>query len=93
MYLRILFITFQCSPPGFAMYRLIAPTVCAMSSLVQIKQTLNFPTADAYGTRDISFLSALLLGHILEDNLKLTGSEVEIDLQSYMLRRCQMLFK
>ena len=29
MYLRIIFTVFQCSPPGFAMYQLTAPTVDA----------------------------------------------------------------
>ena len=62
------------------MYRLTAPTACAMYDLVHIIANIKLPTADAYGTRDISFLSASLLGHILEDNLKLIGSGVEIDL-------------
>ena len=93
MYLKILFTVFQCSSPGFTMYRLTAPTACAIFGLVQIITNIKLLTADAYGTRDISFLSALLLGHILEDNLKLTGSGVEIDLQSCMLKRRKIFFK
>ena len=93
MYLRILFTAIQCSPPRFAMYRLTAPIACAMSGLVHIIANIKLSTADAYGTRDISFFSALLLGHILEDNLKLTGSGVEIDLQSCMLKRRKIFFK
>ncbi|KAL9388103.1 hypothetical protein Peur_018867 [Populus x canadensis] len=93
MYLKILLIVFQCSLPGFAMYRLTAPTACAMSGLVHIMANIKLPTADAYGTRDISILSASLLGDILEDNLKLTGSGVEIGLQSCMLKRRKIFFK
>ena len=62
------------------MYRLIAPTACAMFGLVHIIANIKLPIPDAYDTRDISFLSTSLLGHILEDNLKLTGSGVEIGL-------------
>ncbi|KAL2339206.1 hypothetical protein Fmac_013652 [Flemingia macrophylla] len=69
MYLRILFTTFQCSLPGFAINRLTVPTACAISGLVQIIAYIRLPTVDAYGTRDISILSASLLGHIPEDNL------------------------
>ncbi|BAT96990.1 hypothetical protein VIGAN_09032700 [Vigna angularis var. angularis] len=69
MYLRTLLTAFQCSSPGFAINLLTAPTACAMSGLVQIMAYIRLPTADAYGTRDISILSASLLGHILEDNL------------------------
>ena len=76
MYLIILFTAVQCSSLGFAMYRLTVHTACAMSGLVHIIANIKLPTADAYGTRDISFLSASLIGHILEDNLKLTGSGV-----------------
>ena len=75
------------------MYRLTAPTVCAMSSLVHIKQTLNFTSLMNTILESSPFFSALLLGHILEDNLKLTGSGVKIDLQSYMLKHCKILFK
>ena len=87
MYLRILFAIIQWSPPGFVMYRLTTPTTCTMFGLVQIIANIKLPTAGAYGTRDISFLSASLLGYILEDNLKLIGSVVEIDLQSCILKR------
>jgi len=48
---------------------------------------IKLPTIDAYRTQDISILSASLLGDILEDNLKLIGSGVEIGLQSCMLKR------
>ena len=82
MYLRILFTAIQYSPPRYAMYRLTAPTACAMSGLVHIIKNIKLPTVDAYSTRDISFLSTSLLGHILENNLKLTGNGVEIGLQS-----------
>jgi hypothetical protein len=75
------------------MYRLTAPTTCAMSGLVHIMANIQLPTSDAYSTRDISILSATLLGHILKDNLKLIGSGVEIDLQSCMLKRCKIFFK
>ena len=75
------------------MYRLTAPTACAMSSLVHIMANIKLPTADAYGTRDISILSASLLGLILEDNLKLTERGVEIGLLSCMLKRRKILFK
>ena len=93
MYLRILFTVFQCSPLGFVVYRLIASTASAMSGLVHFIANIKLLTAVAYGTRDISFLFASLLGHILEDNLKLTGSGVEIDLQSCMLKRRKIFFK
>ena len=93
MYLRILFTAFQCSPLGFAIYLLTAPTACAMSGLVQTMANIKLPTADAYGTRDISILSASLLGLILEDNLKLTGRGVEIGLQSCMLKRRKIFLK
>jgi len=75
------------------MYRLTALTACAMSSLVHIMANIKLPTADAYGTRDISILSASLLGDMLEDNLKLIGNGVEIDLQSCMLKRRKIFFK
>ena len=75
------------------MYRLTAPTACAMFGLVQIMANIKLPTADAYGTRDISILSASLLGLILEDNLKLVGKRVEIGLLSCMLKRRKILFK
>ena len=75
------------------MYRLIAPTACAMSGLVHIIANIKLPTTDAYGTRDIYFLSGSLVGHILEDNLKLRGSGVEINLHSYMLKRHKIFFK
>ena len=75
------------------MYRLTAPTTYAMSGLAQIIVNIKLPTADVYSTRDIIFLSALLLGYILEDNLKLIGSEVEIYLQSYTLKRRKIFFK
>jgi len=93
MYLKILFVVFQCSQPGFAMYRLAAPIACTMSGLVHIMANIKLPTADAYGTRDISILFASFLGDILEDNLKLIGSEVEISLQSCMLKRRKIFFK
>ena len=93
MYFKIFFTIFQYSPLGFAMYRLTALTACAMSGLIQIMANIKLPTTDAYGTRDISILSASLLGLILEDNLKLTGIEVEIGLLSYMLKRRKILFK
>ena len=93
MYLRILFTTLQCSSPGFTMYQLTALIACAMSGLVQIITNNKLPTNDAYSTRDISFLSVLLLGHILEDNLKLTRSGVEIGLQLCMLKRRKIFFK
>ena len=75
------------------MYRLTALTVCAMSGLVYIMANIKLPIADAYGSRDISILSASLLGDMLEDNLKLIGSGVEIGLQSYILRRRKIFFK
>ena len=93
MYLKILLIVFQCSQPGFAMYRLATPTACAMSGFVHIMANIKLPTADAYSTRDISILSASLLGDILEDNLKLIRSGVEIGLESCMLKRCKIFFK
>ena len=73
------------------MYRLTASTACAMSGLVHIIVNIKFPITDAYDTQDIFFLSASLLGHILEDNLKLTGSEVEIGLQ-YCILKCYKIF-
>ena len=93
MYLRVLFTTIQCSPLGFVIYRLTAFTTCTMSSLLHIIANIKLSTADAYGTRDISFLFVSLLEHILEDNLKLTGSGVEIDLQSCILERYKIFFK
>jgi len=80
MYLKIILIVFQCSLPGFVMYRLTALTVCAMSSLVHIMANIKLSTIDAYGTRDIPILSTSLLVDILEDNLKLIESGVEIGL-------------
>ena len=50
MYLKILLIVFQCFLPGFAMYRLAAPTAYAMFGLVYIMANIKLPTADAYGT-------------------------------------------
>ncbi|KAE8654139.1 3R-linalool synthase-like protein [Hibiscus syriacus] len=79
--------------PGFALYRLTTPTVCAMSGLVHIIGNIKLPTIDAYGTRDISILYSSLLGLILEDNLKLIGRGVEIGLQSYMLNRDKIFYK
>nr|GEW23329.1 zinc finger, CCHC-type [Tanacetum cinerariifolium] len=91
MHLRILFTAFQCSRLGFAMYRLTTPTVCAiMSGLVQIIANIKLPTADAYGTQNISILSSLQLGLILEDNLRSGGNGVDIDLQSCILNRLIM---
>ena len=75
------------------MYRLATPIACAMSGLVHIMTNIKLPTADAYGTRDIAILSASLLGDILEDNLKVIGSEVEIGLQSCTLKRRKIFFK
>ena len=75
------------------MYQLTALTACAMSGLVHITANIKLPTVDAYGTQDISFLSASLLGHILEDNLKLIGSRVEIDLQSCILKCFKIFFQ
>jgi hypothetical protein len=75
------------------MYRLAAPSAYAMSGLVHIMTNIKLHTADAYGTRDISILSASLLGDILEDNLKLIGNGVEIGLQSCMLKRLKIFFK
>jgi hypothetical protein len=75
------------------MYRLAVSIACAMFGLVHIMANIKLPTADAYGTRDISILSTSLLGDILEDNLKLIGSGVEIGLQSCMLKRCKIFFK
>ncbi|PRQ31713.1 hypothetical protein RchiOBHm_Chr5g0038501 [Rosa chinensis] len=75
------------------MYRLTAPTACAMSCLVHTIANIKLPTADAYGTQDISILSASLLGLILKDNLKLIGRGVEIDSQSCMLKRHKIFFK
>ena len=65
MYLRILFIVFQCSLPGFAMYQLTALTACAISGLVQIIANIKLSIADAYSTRDIFFISTSFVGHIL----------------------------
>jgi hypothetical protein len=64
-----------------------------MSGLVHIMANIKLPTTDAYGTRDLSILSASLLGDILKDNLKLIGSGVEIGLQSCMLKRRKIFFK
>ena len=75
------------------MYRLAAPTAYVMSSLVHIMANIKLSTANAYGTRDIFILSGSLLGDILEDNLKLIGSGVEICLQSCMLKRRKIFFK
>jgi len=93
MYLKILLIVFQCSLPGFAMYRLTTLIACAMFGLVHIIANIKLSTADAYGTRDISILSASLLGDILVDNLKLIRSGVEIGLQFCMLKRRKIFFK
>ena len=75
------------------MYRLTTLSACAMFGLVQIIANIKLSTVDAYDTRDISFLFTSLVGHILEDNLKLTGSGVEIGLQSYILKRRKNFFK
>jgi hypothetical protein len=56
-------------------------------------ENIKLSTADAYGTQGISILYAALLGDILEDNLKLIGSGVEIGLQSCMLKRRKIFFK
>jgi len=66
---------------------------CAMSGLIQIMVNIRLPTADAYGFWDISILSSSLLRYILENNLKLIGSGVEIDLQYCMLKRPKIFFK
>ena len=65
MYLKIILIVFQYSLPGFAMYRLTAPTTCAMSNLVHIMTNFQLITVDAYGTRNIFILSTSFLGDIL----------------------------
>ena len=75
------------------MYRLAAPTACAIYGLVHIMTIIKLHTADAYDTQDIYILSASLLGDILEDNLKLIGCGVEIGLQSYMLKRRKIFIK
>uniref|UniRef100_A0A0D3AJG8 Uncharacterized protein n=1 Tax=Brassica oleracea var. oleracea TaxID=109376 RepID=A0A0D3AJG8_BRAOL len=75
------------------MYRLTTPTACAMSGRVQIIANIKLPTADAYGTRDISILPSSLLILIPEDNLKLIGSGVKIGLQSCMLNLRKIFFK
>jgi hypothetical protein len=75
------------------MYQLTAPTACAMSGLVHIMANIKLLTTDAYDTRDISILSASLLGDILENNLKLIGSKVKIGLQSCMLKHRKIFFK
>ena len=75
------------------MYRITTPTTCVMSGLVHILTNIKLPITDAYGTQDISILSTSLLGLILEDNLKLVGSGVEIGLQSCMLNRRKTFFK
>ena len=93
MYLRILFTVFQWSLLGFTIYLLTTVFTCTISILVHIIVNVKFPTTDAYNTQDISFLFTSLLGHILEDNLKLIGSGVEIDLQSDMLKRRKIFFK
>ena len=93
MYLRILFTVFQYSSPGFTLYQLTAHTACAISNFVHIIVNIKLPIADTEGIRDISFLSTLLLEYLLEDNLKLTGSEVEISIQSCMLKRHKIFFK
>jgi hypothetical protein len=64
-----------------------------MSGLVHIMENIKLSTADAYGNRDISIISASLLEDILEDNLKLIGSGVENGLQSCMLKRRKIFFK
>jgi hypothetical protein len=64
-----------------------------MSDLVHIMANIELLTTDAYDTQDISILSASLLEDILEDNLKLIGSGVEIGLQSCMLKRRKIFFK
>ncbi|RDX72048.1 hypothetical protein CR513_48528, partial [Mucuna pruriens] len=66
---------------GFPMNLLTTPTACAMSGLVQIMAYIRLPTADAYGTRDISILSSSLLGLILEDNLNLPVGAYKFPLQ------------
>ncbi|KAF3453838.1 hypothetical protein FNV43_RR04279 [Rhamnella rubrinervis] len=68
-------------------------TTCAMSDLVHIITNIRLPTVDAYGTRDIFILSASLLGLILKDNLKLTGSGIEIGLQSCTLKHCKIFLR
>jgi len=75
------------------MYQLTAPAACVMSGLVPIMANIKLPITDAYGTWDISILSASLLVDILEDNLKLIGSGVEINLQSCMLKRRNTFLK
>jgi len=93
MYLMILLTVFQCSLPGSTINRLTTPTACVMYGHVHIMAYIRLPTVDAYGTRDIFILSASLLGLILEDNLKFTGSGVEIGLQSCMLKRRKTFLK
>ena len=93
MYLKILLIVFQCSLQGFAMYQLTAPTACAMFGLIHIMTNIKLATVDAYGTRDISILSVSLLSDIFENNLKLTGSGVEIGLQSRILKLSKIFIK
>jgi hypothetical protein len=90
MYLKIILIVFQCFLPGFSIYRLTAPTTYAMSDLVHVMTHIQLINIDAYGTQDISIITALFLGDILYDTLKLTRNEVEIGLQSCMLKRCKI---
>ena len=75
MYLKILFIVFQWSPMELVMHWWTAPTTCAMSGLVHTIASIKLPTANAYSTRDIFFISTSLLEHLLEGNLKIIESE------------------
>ncbi|GKA08885.1 hypothetical protein Tco_0688216 [Tanacetum coccineum] len=82
-------------PMPFTRFRHVTASIlqaCAMSDLVQIITNIKLPTADAYGTRDISILSFSLLGLILEDNLTSVGNGVDIGLQSCILKPLQIFF-
>lgn len=62
-----------------------------MYGLVQTMTYIRFFTTYAYDIRDIFFLSVSLLELVLEDNLQLIGSLVEIFLQSSLLK-CHKIF-
>jgi hypothetical protein len=93
MILRILITTLQCSLPAFAINQLTTLTAYVMYGLVHIMAYIRLHIVDAYSTRHISIIYTSLLGLILEDNLKLTRSGVEIGLQCCMLKRRKIILR
>jgi len=70
---------------------LIVLTTYSIFGLAQIMTYIRFSIVDAYGTQDSFVLFTSLLGLVLEDNLQLIGSGVEVCLQ-FCMSKCPKSF-